>query len=340
MATLDDPRTPFAKLLTPNNIRSRIENLEAQAEQPSASIDTLSELTPQTGDLIVNNLIALDSSATSDEPTDTGFTGSFISGDGKTFDGTAYNIGGVAAGVLQAGISQTTGQITFGANAGNLDADGARVDMAVSTPGLVSNTPNSYKISGINGAGTTGNGNAVFEGWVGAGSDAEATGKIKVFTITAPSAPYNSYATLILEANGASSASPAEGSYAHVEMKGNNLGTSTAGTRVTNGFFGFGVATVLTIAAGVVTANRSYHKIAVQSGVTDDLDTINGGSEGDILVLQADDGAKDIVVKHATGNIRINGSVDFTLTALADKITLIKTSVGNWNEIGRGDNGV
>jgi hypothetical protein len=332
---------PLDEIMNQENPLTRIKNVElATGAGPTQKAASLQNIAENSGTIVADLILAPASGVETQEPTSTDYTGSFMSGSGKTFDGTDYNIGGVAAGVLQAGISQTTGQITFGANAGNLDADGARVDMAVSTPGLVSNTPNSYKISGINGAGTTGNGNAVFEGWVGAGSDAEATGKIKVFTITAPSAPYNSYATLILEANGASSASPAEGSYAHVEMKGNNLGTSTAGTRVTNGFFGFGVATVLTIAAGVVTANRSYHKIAVQSGVTDDLDTINGGSEGDILVLQADDGAKDIVVKHATGNIRINGSVDFTLTALADKITLIKTSVGNWNEIGRGDNGV
>ncbi len=65
----------------------------------------------------------------------------------------------------------------------------------------------------------------------------------------------------------------------------------------------YGAAGSLTIAGGVITiANECYVTINAQAGVTDDLDTINGTVEGQIIVLQA--AASDtITLKHAAGNI-------------------------------------
>ena len=49
-----------------------------------------------------------------------------------------------------------------------------------------------------------------------------------------------------------------------------------------------GTPTELTIAAGVITRTRSNHTVDTQGDdATDDLDTINGGVEGDILLLRA-----------------------------------------------------
>ena len=98
-----------------------------------------------------------------------------------------------------------------------------------------------------------------------------------------------------------------------------------------------GSATELTIAAGVVTCTRSFHTIDTQSDdASDDLDTINGGAHGDILVLHAANSARTVVVKDGTGNIRCAG--DFSLDNAEDTIMLIHDG-SNWLEISRSDNG-
>lgn len=74
-------------------------------------------------------------------------------------------------------------------------------------------------------------------------------------------------------------------------------------------------ATELTIAAGVITATQSSHKLQPASGVADDLDTINGMSEGDILfVYVSDEGTDTITIKHGTGNISCIGDADVDLS--------------------------
>lgn len=69
----------------------------------------------------------------------------------------------------------------------------------------------------------------------------------------------------------------------------------------------------LTIASGVITVTGSRHTVDTESDAsTDDLDTINGGSEGQIINITNANTARAVVVKHATGNILIPGG-DITL---------------------------
>lgn len=70
--------------------------------------------------------------------------------------------------------------------------------------------------------------------------------------------------------------------------------------------------TTLTISGGSVTRTQSFHVIAAQSGTADDLDTINGGANGDQLVLMADTGDV-ITLKHGTGNIAVGDGEDMLL---------------------------
>lgn len=94
----------------------------------------------------------------------------------------------------------------------------------------------------------------------------------------------------------------------------------------------------LIIASGVITVTQSYHQVDTQSEAsTDDLDNINGGSEGSILVLRSLTGARDIVLRDAVGNIRLAGSANFTLLASDDTIMLLRTE-GNWVEVSRSVN--
>jgi len=91
----------------------------------------------------------------------------------------------------------------------------------------------------------------------------------------------------------------------------------------------------LTISSGAITATQSFHRVAVQSGSTDDLDTINGGAVGDELILMADDATEDIVIKDGTG---IKCAGDFTMDHTEDKIKLVKAELTEWHELSRSSN--
>ncbi len=75
--------------------------------------------------------------------------------------------------------------------------------------------------------------------------------------------------------------------------------------------------------AGDITISKSYVEIDVSdgAGASDDLDNIDGGVKGDIIVIKSKDSTRDIVVKHLTGNIHTQG-VDRTLANRFYRITL------------------
>jgi hypothetical protein len=105
-----------------------------------------------------------------------------------------------------------------------------------------------------------------------------------------------------------------------------------------NGMINLGPSPTLTIASGVITATKSYHKVDTEAAAaTDNLDTINGGTDGDILILRTANIARDVTIKNGTGNLRTVG--DFTLNYLEDRIMLqYDGDLGVWVEISRSDN--
>lgn len=89
-------------------------------------------------------------------------------------------------------------------------------------------------------------------------------------------------------------------------------------------------ATKLTIASGVITVTQLVHTVETQSAASsDDLDTINGGSADQLLILRPFSGSHDVVLKHATGNIQCPGQSDITL-AEADDYAILVYSGSNW----------
>lgn len=92
----------------------------------------------------------------------------------------------------------------------------------------------------------------------------------------------------------------------------------------------------LTISGGVVTVGSlSYYNIATEaSAATDDLDTINGGVDGQILILKSVSATRDVNITEV-GNIRL--SAPFILSHTQDRITLQYDGTG-WNELSRSDN--
>jgi hypothetical protein len=78
------------------------------------------------------------------------------------------------------------------------------------------------------------------------------------------------------------------------------------------------------------------------AAATDDLVTINGGADGQTITIKTADNTRDVTVVHSTSGsntIRLNGSVNFTLDAVADKLVLqYDGALQQWCEVGRGDN--
>ena len=97
----------------------------------------------------------------------------------------------------------------------------------------------------------------------------------------------------------------------------------------------------LTIASDAVTI-RSVKITTVQvdtegGAATDDLATINGGTNGQIITVNQAANSRDVTVKHGTGNIRLNGAADFAFTTVQQNVTLMYLSaVSQWVEVSRG----
>jgi hypothetical protein len=112
---------------------------------------------------------------------------------------------------------------------------------------------------------------------------------------------------------------------------------TVTGDEVVTGFFGLGTPSTLTIATGAVTATKSYHLIDTEGGLaTDDVDNINGGTDGSILFVRAANSARTVVCKDSTGNLRLAG--DCTLDDAHDTLTLLNLSGTVWEELARSNN--
>lgn len=98
-----------------------------------------------------------------------------------------------------------------------------------------------------------------------------------------------------------------------------------------------GASSELTIATGAVTATKSYHTIDTESdAASDDLDTISGGRAGQILVVQANNSARSVVLKDGTGNLKLSG--DITLDNAEDTAVLVSDGT-SWYELSNSNNG-
>ncbi len=82
--------------------------------------------------------------------------------------------------------------------------------------------------------------------------------------------------------------------------------------------------TETTIASGEITISQSLNTVDTEGdAASDDLETINGGTEGDILCLIAENDSRTVVIKHGTGNIYSNNAADFSLDSVLKIAVLI-----------------
>ena len=83
--------------------------------------------------------------------------------------------------------------------------------------------------------------------------------------------------------------------------------------------------TQLLITDGIITVTDTFPSVRVQTGSSDDLETINGGVDGQILFIKPYDN-NDIVLKNDVDNILCNGGSDVTLNTSRDIAMLIYQS--------------
>jgi len=112
---------------------------------------------------------------------------------------------------------------------------------------------------------------------------------------------------------------------------------TTAGSINAGGFFNATADTEVTISGGAITVTKSFHNVDTENDdATDNLETINGGTDGDILVLKPNDTGRTVVVKNGVGNI-ICGA-DIPMDNVNDTVTLINGGT-NWLLLSSSDNG-
>lgn len=121
-----------------------------------------------------------------------------------------------------------------------------------------------------------------------------------------------------------------------VKIATTGLVTFEDGITVSGGVTSLGSFTNLDISSGAITITSSTHRVDTESGAaSDDLDTINGGTDGSVLYLRTNLDTRDVTVKDATGNIYLAG--DFALNNSQRILTLIKRG-NSWYEVSRSAN--
>lgn len=91
----------------------------------------------------------------------------------------------------------------------------------------------------------------------------------------------------------------------------------------------------LTISSGAITVTGVNHTIDTESdAASDDLDTINGGVDGQILIVRAENAARTVVIKDGTGNIETPTGEDITLDEV-EKTVMLKYdgATSDWHVI-------
>ena len=109
------------------------------------NVGQLAELTPDMGEIRAGRFVA---SSTGGDPTDSGFSGTFIDADGLTFASSLYHIGGVNAGTLQWGGNSNDGSFYFSAGSALIDDSGITLS-GLGTLITMSATANSVTSTGL-----------------------------------------------------------------------------------------------------------------------------------------------------------------------------------------------
>lgn len=121
-----------------------------------------------------------------------------------------------------------------------------------------------------------------------------------------------------------------------IDLRDNpNTNVDTNGNLTANEYK-YPTAQAATLASDAFTVSKGYAVITSETGTSDNLATINGGSGRQDLTIQAASG-HTITVKNGTGNIFLNSGSDFVLSG--DKTLRLFYDGTNWSDIGAGGGG-
>lgn len=104
-----------------------------------------------------------------------------------------------------------------------------------------------------------------------------------------------------------------------------DLNITTKGTGVVNfdKEVAFPDSGELTISSGAITVTGVNHTVDTEAdAASDDLATISGGTDGQILILRAENAARTVVLKDGTGNIETPDGEDITLDETEKEVVL------------------
>lgn len=117
-------------------------------------------------------------------------------------------------------------------------------------------------------------------------------------------------------------------------LRGGYIERLQVGDLLDFGKLNLGPVSQLIVVAGAVTITGSYHSIFSPSNVN--LTDINGGTEGDVLVIRGAPIGGDISVRDGTGNLRLAGN--FSLSDATDTMVMLFNGA-TWIELCRSNNG-
>lgn len=87
-----------------------------------------------------------------------------------------------------------------------------------------------------------------------------------------------------------------------------------------------------TIASDAITITKTYNKVDTEAAAaTDNLSTINGGNDGDILILVAANAGRVITLKNGIGNVVTSTGADITLSST--RAIMLFKSGSIWSDI-------
>lgn len=91
----------------------------------------------------------------------------------------------------------------------------------------------------------------------------------------------------------------------------------------------------LTIASDAITRTQVWHYVDTEGGAaSDNLATISGGSEGQLLIIQIINASHAVTVKHNTGNIYLQNGQDIVMNSLYMLLFLLYNSdLSRWVQI-------
>src|SRR6056297_591429 len=78
---------------------------------------------------------------------------------------------------------------------------------------------------------------------------------------------------------------------------------AATGDPMHEGYLRTNTSSELTISSGAITVSGNFHSVDGESDAADTLETISGGSEGDIVFLVPESSERAIKISHGTGNI-------------------------------------